>query len=229
MWAVPDHWLPPAPRRSLAFWRHPREVASSKRAVTGLEESIQSDPCFRCFKIDGTRAVGIRKKSSAVDLSTEHGLHHTYSGLGFSVDPVVKNPPANAGGTRDMGSIPGSGGSPGEENGNLLQYSCLGDSKDRGTWQATVNDKVTKESDTTYQLNNSNHKGSAEIRFSGGWKEDLCARGNLICKVQRKILSSLIWYSRLKRVKKKLLIMTASRMHTQRQNWSNFVQFVVLQ
>ena len=37
---------------------------------------------------------------------------------------VVTNPPANAGDLRDEGSIPGSGRSPGEENGNLLQYSC---------------------------------------------------------------------------------------------------------
>ena len=38
---------------------------------------------------------------------------------------VVKNPPANSGDLRDMGSIPGSGRSPREENGNPLQYSCL--------------------------------------------------------------------------------------------------------
>ena len=38
---------------------------------------------------------------------------------------VVKNPPANAGDLRDTGSIPGSGRSPGEGNGQLLQYSCL--------------------------------------------------------------------------------------------------------
>ena len=38
---------------------------------------------------------------------------------------VVKNPPANAGDTRDMGSIPGSGSSPEVGNGNPLQYSCL--------------------------------------------------------------------------------------------------------
>ena len=37
---------------------------------------------------------------------------------------MVKNPPANAGDTKDMGSIPGWGRSPGEENDNLLQYSC---------------------------------------------------------------------------------------------------------
>ena len=51
---------------------------------------------------------------------------------------VVKNPPANAGDTQDVGSIPGSGRSPGEGNGNPLQYSCLGNSMDRGAWQATV-------------------------------------------------------------------------------------------
>ena len=39
---------------------------------------------------------------------------------------------------RDAGSIPGSGGSPGEGNGNLLQYSCLGNPTDRGAWWATV-------------------------------------------------------------------------------------------
>ena len=42
---------------------------------------------------------------------------------------VVKNPPANAGNVRDLGSIPGLGKSPGEEFGNPLQYSCLENSK----------------------------------------------------------------------------------------------------
>ena len=48
---------------------------------------------------------------------------------------MVKSPPANAG---EAGSIPGLGGSPGEGNGNLLQYSCLGNPMDRGAWPATV-------------------------------------------------------------------------------------------
>ena len=38
----------------------------------------------------------------------------------------------------DLGSIPGSGRSPGEGNGNSLQYSCLENPMDRGAWQATV-------------------------------------------------------------------------------------------
>ena len=48
---------------------------------------------------------------------------------------MVKNPPATAG---DEGSIPGSGRSLGDGNGNLLQYSCLENSMDRGAWQVTV-------------------------------------------------------------------------------------------
>ena len=47
---------------------------------------------------------------------------------------VTKNPPANAGDVRDPGSIPGSGISPGEGNGNPLQYSCLENHMDRGAW-----------------------------------------------------------------------------------------------
>ena len=58
------------------------------------------------------------------------GLH-----AGFSGGSVGKNPPANAG---DMGPIPGLGRSPGEGNGNPLQYSCLGNPMDRRTWQAIV-------------------------------------------------------------------------------------------
>ena len=48
---------------------------------------------------------------------------------GFSGGSVVKNPPANAG---DAGAIPGSGRSPGEGNGNPLQYPCLENLMDRG-------------------------------------------------------------------------------------------------
>ena len=51
---------------------------------------------------------------------------------------MIKNMPANAGNTRDAGSIPGSGRSPGEGNGNTLQHSCLENSIDRGAWWATI-------------------------------------------------------------------------------------------
>ena len=51
---------------------------------------------------------------------------------------VVKNLPANAGDIIDMGSIPGSGRSPGGEHGNPFQCSCLENPMDRGAWWATV-------------------------------------------------------------------------------------------
>ena len=58
---------------------------------------------------------------------------------------MVMNPPANAG---DVGSISGSGRSPGEGSGNPLQCSCLGNPMDRGAWRAIVHG-FTKELDTT--------------------------------------------------------------------------------
>ena len=65
---------------------------------------------------------------------------------------MVKNLPANVG---DASLIPGSGRSPGEGDGNLLQYSCLENPKDRGAWGATVHgvarvghDSVTKQQET---------------------------------------------------------------------------------
>ena len=51
---------------------------------------------------------------------------------------VVKNLPANAGDKRDVGSIPGSGRSPGGGHGNSLQYSCLENPMDRGAWRDTI-------------------------------------------------------------------------------------------
>ena len=56
---------------------------------------------------------------------------------------VVKSLPADAGGVRDAGSIPESGGSPGGGPGNSLPYSCLQNPMDRGAWWAIVHG-VTK-------------------------------------------------------------------------------------
>jgi len=68
---------------------------------------------------------------------------------------VVKKPPANTGDIRDTGSIPGWGRSPGEGNGYPLQYSCLENPMDRGTWSATVH-RVAKSQTQLNQL--STHK-----------------------------------------------------------------------
>ena len=65
--------------------------------------------------------------------------------------------PANAG---DMDLIPGSGRSPGEENSNPLQDSCLENSIDRGAWGATVHG-VAEQLDMTEQLNKLNFQKSS--------------------------------------------------------------------
>ena len=58
--------------------------------------------------------------------------------LGLPGGTVVKNLPASVGDAGDTGSIPGSERSPGEGNGNLLQYSCLENSMDRGAWRVSI-------------------------------------------------------------------------------------------
>ena len=67
-------------------------------------------------------------------------------GFGFPGGSDSKEPAYNAG---DMGSIPGSGRFPGEGNGNPLQYSCLENSVNRGTWGGGHSSGDHKESDTT--------------------------------------------------------------------------------
>ena len=59
---------------------------------------------------------------------------------------VAKNPPADAGDVRDLGSVPGSGRSPEGGHGNPFQYSCLENPMDRGGWQAEIH--RVAESDT---------------------------------------------------------------------------------
>ena len=65
--------------------------------------------------------------------------------MGFPGGEVVENLPASAG---DMGLIPGLGKSPGEGNGNPLQYSCLENPIDRGAWWAIIHE-AEEELDTT--------------------------------------------------------------------------------
>ena len=81
---------------------------------------------------------------SGVGREEETGSANQQGG-GFPIGTMVENPPANAG---DAGSIHGSGRSPGEGNGNPLQYSCLGNPMGRGAWWTTVHE-ISKELDTT--------------------------------------------------------------------------------
>ena len=63
----------------------------------------------------------------------------------YQVTLVVKNLPANAGNATDTGLILGLGRSPGEGNGNPLQYSCLGNPMDRGAWEEAPVHGVTND------------------------------------------------------------------------------------
>ena len=76
-------------------------------------------------------------------------INSTKRNWGFPGGSVVKLSLASSG---DTSSIPESGRSPGEGNGNPLQYSCLENSMDRGTWWATV--QGVAKSQTLLQVNN---------------------------------------------------------------------------
>ena len=77
-------------------------------------------------------------------------LFNMLSRLGFPGGSEVKASACNAG---DLGSIPGSGRSPGEGNGNPLQYSCLENPMDRGVWWATVHGVAKSRTRLSKQLN----------------------------------------------------------------------------
>ena len=78
----------------------------------------------------------------------------------FPGGSAVKNESACQAG--DLGSIPESGRTPGEGNGNPLQYPCLDNPRDRGAWRATIHG-VSRESDMTYQLNTNNMYGEVSL------------------------------------------------------------------
>ena len=99
---------------------------------------------------------------------------------GFPGGSLVNNLPANARDARDTDLIPGSERSPGEGNGNLLQYSCLENPLDRGTWRALVHE-VAK---SLTQLSN------WACTYFKIWKVQfwVCIRCNSLVKSWRKIV-----------------------------------------
>ena len=89
---------------------------------------LQSSRRFSSRTLLGPDLIHEKSESSMM------GAWH-WNNVGFPGGTVVKNLPANAGGT---GLIPGLGRSPGGANGNPLQYSCLENPMDGGAWRATV-------------------------------------------------------------------------------------------
>ena len=84
---------------------------------------------------------------------------------GFPGGAAVKNLLASARDAGGLGLIPGWGSSPGEGNGNKLQYSCLENPMDRGAWWATVRG-VTKSRTQLKQLSMSIIKSASQVNFS---------------------------------------------------------------
>ena len=72
---------------------------------------------------------------------------------------MVKNLLANAGNTRDAGSVSGLGRSPGEGNGTQLQYSCLENSIDRRAWRATVHGVAKSQTQVSTHIHQNTQKG----------------------------------------------------------------------
>ena len=103
---------------------------------------------FDLLAVQGTLKSLLQHCSSKASMVQHSAFLHQ----GFPGGSEVKASACNAG---DLGSIPGSGRSPGEENGNPLQYSCLENPMDRGAWWATVHGVAksrTRLSDFTHSL-----------------------------------------------------------------------------
>ena len=81
--------------------------------------------------------MGYSPRGCRVGYDSETSLSHTKD-EGFPGGSVVKDPPAIAGDSGDTGLVPGLGRYPGGGNDNPLQYSCLKNPMNRGTWWATV-------------------------------------------------------------------------------------------
>ena len=89
-------------------------------------------------KSERSRTLELFSRSSELQMAQRSALTASKTLWASQGAPVVKDLPASAGATRNMGSIPGSGRSPGGGHGNPLQCPCLGNPMDRGGWWATV-------------------------------------------------------------------------------------------
>ena len=95
------------------------------------------DTCF-LRAADTHRITGPPIQPRSLQIKGPPGRKRTMGIRAPQVALVIKNPPANAGDGRDLGSIPGWGRSPGGGDGNPLRRSCLGNNSDRGGWRAAA-------------------------------------------------------------------------------------------
>ena len=116
------------------FWSFSFSISPSKEYLRLISFRID---CFDLFVVQGTLKCILQYHSSKASVlqCLAFFMVQLSHPLGFPGGSEVK---ASASSLGDMGSIPGSGRSPGEGNGNPLQYSCLKNPMDRGAWGATV-------------------------------------------------------------------------------------------
>jgi len=120
------------------YWTQPQSLCSEQEKPLQWEAHIpqlESSPCsLQLEKAQDSNKDPVHAKinKQKINKILKESLRASQVAL------VVKNPLANAGDLRDVASMPGLGRSPGEGNGNSLQYSWLKNPMDRGTWWATV-------------------------------------------------------------------------------------------
>ena len=120
-------------------------------------EFVKQATCISAYCIQGTEQAlfkGLEHVKGGLEALREGtNINQQVRGkmLYFLGGAVVKNPPPNAGDEGDLVSVPGLGRSPGEGNGNPLQYSCLENSMDQRSL-AGYSPGDHKESDTTERL-----------------------------------------------------------------------------
>ena len=134
VWQHTRCWPPGKPMRVPAR-RVPTGKSSHRQLRLGMDRSPRLQEGKQVYSL--YYAVCINS-SGRVSLSSVQGKFNMRIETFFPGATVVKNPPTNAGDAGNMSSIPGSGRFPGEGNCNVLQYSCLENSMDRGAWWSTV-------------------------------------------------------------------------------------------
>ena len=136
------HWLP----GYLIFILEKNLRPSSLKSgyLDGIPSPASGELCDLCsVLISKLQFLPLKKRTLITPITLsgcKNKMRHVQREGASLVVQLVKNLPASA---RDLGSIPGSGRSPGEGNGYPPQYSCLENSMDRGAWQATIHG-VTK-------------------------------------------------------------------------------------
>ena len=130
-----------------------------------LRLSHLSCPSFSLSTTDNTLTLKVTAGLYEIPIKMVYKLINLIQG--FPEGTMIKHPHANAGDTRDVGSVSGSGRTPGVGNDNLLQYSCPENCMDRGAWGATVHGghKESDKTEHTHKLDTPNCSSQWQFQF----------------------------------------------------------------